>query len=329
MRTVKRLLSYVLIVFLAMGLTFASVKIAAPGAAVSANAEPGPSIHRSYREASSIVLATCTASYSSASGAATSRFVVDTSYAGSLAAGDAFTLESRAVIGQSYLLYLGEGGGADYAEDEAGFVCITDELISVRDGIASLGGVSYSLSAIIEDLDRQSEVLTIPAQSFYYNTFEELFAACDDILLCRVASVEGPVSTPCRSDEKGESVISTTEQTFVTLTVLNSFGGVHNYGDSVTVALSPARTQSVINATDLTTVSFGTPLIMPEAGEIMIFFLQRSADAKSDCRFAVNPYQGFVRLVDDRIIHPYYNSALDGIEELNDFARLLSEYNGF
>jgi len=326
----KRLLSFLLVVLFAMSLTFASVKIAAPAtAAVLANAEPAPSIHRSYREASSIVLATCTLSYRASSGGQMSRFRVDTAYAGALSEGDEFSLASRAVVGQSYLLYLGEGGGANYAEDETGFVCVTDELITVRDGIASLGGVNYSLSAIMEDLASQREVLNVPAQSFYYNNLEDLFTACDDIVIAAVTKVEGPVPTLCRSDEKGESVISTTEQTFVSATVLNGLGGVHSYGDNIKAVFSPARKLSIINATNLEAVSFGSEPAAPKEGEVYIFFLLRSKDAKSDYCFAVNPYQGCVLLEGDDVVRPYYNTALQGISSLEDFAALLNEHMGF
>ena len=329
MRRIKTLLACVLVAVMAVGVAFASVNIAAPGAAASSAAAPGMTMHRSFREASDIVLATCSAVYRSASGVQMSRFTVDTVYAGSIKPGTLISLPGKANVGESCLLYLGRGGGADYAEDEAGYVSVTDEFITVKDGVASCGGVNYSLSAILEDLNEQRGVLTVPAQSFYYNDPQSLLAACDEVVIGMVVSVEGPVPTQTRSDEKGESVISTTEQTFVTVKVENGMGGMHAYGDTLRIALSPAKSQSVINATDLTSVSFTAPLLMPKAGEHYVFMLLRSTDSKSDCLFAVNPYQGYVMLVGDSLANPYYNTAFRELGSINELAAVMNEIRGF
>ena len=332
MRTVKRLLTFLLAVVFAFGISYATFTVSEQepvSAGVSSAASTELAIHRSYREASDIVLATCSLQYRSASGNAVSRFTVDKVYDGTLSVGDSITLSGGAKVGESYLLYLGQGGGADYAEDEAGFVSVTDQLISVRGDTAYCGGESYSLSSIIDDLSEQRSVLTIPAQSFYYNDLTELINACDDVVLCRVIGVEGPYSTRCRSNEKGETVLSTVEQTFLTLKVENGFGGEHSYGDRLRVAISPEHMQSVINAGDLSSVHFGSPIKMPEEGGDYLFFLLHSEDAKSDCCFAVNPYQGCIELDGDRLIRPYYNTAFIGIVSLDEFAGLLARIQGF
>ena len=63
---------------------------------------------------------------------------------------------------------------------------------------------------------------------------------------------------------KGESVISTVDQTYVTIMVENAFGGMRSYGDKLTFAISPEHMQSVINATDLSPVSFDSRPQLPQ-----------------------------------------------------------------
>lgn len=330
MHMAKRLAAAVLIALFALGVTFAAFTVTEnASAAADTSTAAGASMHRSYREASDIVLATCSLNYTSASGQEVSRFTVSSVYAGGMAAGDTFTLSCDASVGVSYLLYLGRGGGADYAEDESGFVSVSEELITVEGDTARCAGVSYSLSSIIEDFDEQRSVLTVPAQSFYYGDLASLAAACDDVALCRVISVDGPYATQCRSDVKGESISSTSNIIYVTLQTENSFGGRHSYGDIIKVAIAPARTQSVINEEDLSSVTYSSPVKLPAVGGHYVFFLAHSSDAKSDYHFAVNPYQGYVELVEDSIVRPYYNTALDGVYTLEALAARLSELFGF
>lgn len=330
MRVIKRLLAALIAGCFALGLTLAAVTVTEHEVnAASVTPSEVPSMRRSYRDASCVVLATCLSSYKTPGGSENSLFKVDTVYDGDLSEGKLINISAYAVEGQSYLLYLREGGGANYAEDEASFSSVTEGLIPVRDGVAELGGTEYSLSSIIADLEEQRSVIWVPAQSYYYNNAEELISACDDIVICRVTAVTSPTPMLCRSEERGESVTSTIEQTFVTLKVENSFGGIYSYGDKLTVALAPTHAQSVINATDLAAVSFDASPDMPKAGQEYVFFLLRSADAKSELHFAVNPYQGFIRLNGDALGVRGYNTALAGYPTLGSFAELINEIKGF
>lgn len=330
MRLLKRLLAFAVTMFAAFGLALAALTVTEQdGAAASVERTEVPSMRRSYREASDVVLATCEKSYVSSGGNAVSVFTVDIVYDGELEAGQTVTVCASAAEGGSYLLYLKRNGGADYAEDEERYASVTDELIPVRDGYAELGGAYFTLESIIEDLETQRGVLTVPAQCYYYEDTDSLFGACDDMILCRVTEVSGSVPTLCRSEEKGESATVTIDCTFVTVRVENSFGGEHSYGEKLTIALLPAHARSVINATDLAAVSDMPAPAAPSVGQEYIFFLLRSEDAKSSVHFFVNPYQGSVRLVDPDLVRCPGNAALKDIATLREFADALNKYRGF
>ena len=319
MYALKRLIAAFVVAALTVCITFTAVSVSDKAASAHTDASVSQSMHRSYREASDIVLASCTLTYADSTGSSVSRFTVNSVYGGSLVPGDTLTLPREAEVGESYLLYLAPGGGADYAEDESGFVSVTDELITVKGDTAVFGGSAYSLSSILDDFDEQRSVLTVPAQSFYYNDIASLASSCSDVVICRVVSVEGPFATQCRSNVKGESVSSTANLTYAELMVENSFGGSRAYGDIIRVALVPAHTLSVINAEDLASVQYPSPVKTPEVGR----------HAKSDCCFAVNPYQGYLELDGDSIIRPYYNRAAAELESVSQLAEIMRGLLGF
>ncbi len=278
-----------------------------------------------YRDSSEVVFATCVVSFTSTNGGSTSRFTVDEVLGGDLVVGQTVSVSESASVGKSYLLYLKNGGGADYAEDESGFATVTDGLVAVSGSNAVYGGESVSLEALTSDISEQSTVLTVPAQSFNYDSLDTLAAAADEIFIGTVVSVSSPEHTLCRSYEKGESVLNTLDVTYVTIRVVNGMGSTLSRGDTVTLALIASRVHSVISATDLTSVSFRSPILQPAEGSSYVFFLEHSADEKSDVFFTVNPYEGYVRLEGNSLIRPYYNAAMKGMYDLRAFVLYLNE----
>ncbi len=282
-----------------------------------------------YRDSSQIVYATCVVSFSSPSGTSTSRFRVSRVIEGDLAVGETISISEKASVGEQYLLYLTSGAGANYAEDIAEFALVTNGLVPVVNGSVEYDGVRLSIETVEADIAEQDAVLTVPAQSFYYNSFDELMGACDSVFIGKVVSIGEPVSTVCRSTEKGESVQSTVTIRNVTVSVINGLESTLSSGDIITLVLPSSQLHSVINASDLSAVVTGSEPELPAEDEAYLFFLDRSTDDKSECFFTVNPYQGYVRLCGNTIVVPIYNRAMLDCRDLFKFISMADELNRF
>lgn len=130
--------------------------------------------------------------------------------------------------------------------------------------------------------------------------------------------------TVCRSTGNGESTVNTLEQVFVRARVENPLFSGFKSGNKVDIVIEPHDVKPVINATDLTQKKVNTPPeSTPTVGKVYIFFLVKSDDAKNNRFFTVNPYEGYVLLIGDSIIHPYYNNAFQQINDLGRFSELL------
>ena len=324
MSIVKRLLLCLLAAALVLGI---SLYLPLPDRTNEPRQEDPPpaAISIRYRDAEKILLATCMRITQTEDGAAAARFTVDEALVGGDEEGATLTAVMNAEPGRQYLLHL----KWQEPQEETGravLVPVAEGLITVENGIASLDGQSCTLESIREDIRRQKKVLTVPSQKFFYNDFASLAAACDEVVICRVLSVSEPTETVCRSTQKGESTLSTLEQVFLRVRVENGLYGSLPYGEKLDVVLEPYYVRPVINATDLTakTVKY-PPESLPRVGCVYIFFLQRSEDVKSDIYFTVNPYEGYVLLIGDRLIHPYYNRAMDEMNDLKLFAERLKK----
>lgn len=316
MNTVKRILA----ALLAAAVCFtAAVRLPLPDrrAADRAGETPPAAISRLFREAEYIVLCTCVSTEGADTESPSSRFRTDEFLEGESSGPYVFNLPVAAVKGELYLVYLDESA----SDGEAGAKLLTDAPIPVENGRAEFEGTTCSIDSIRRDIERQRAILTVPAQSFYYAELAALARACDEIVIGRVLTVGEPTVTVCRSVEKGEVTLSSQEQIFVEIKAENAFWGSPAYGDRITVVISAYDARPVINANDLTArISDIRPAAAPKAGNVYLFFLIKSEDEKSPYYFTVNPYEGFVRLIGNNVVTPYYNDALSEIGDLRVFA---------
>ncbi len=288
------------------------------------SAPPPAAVSMMYREADIIILANCTRVSHPDGGAVRARFTVESSPQGNAAKGTAFSLNTEAAAGQRYLLYLNklESSGAEPA-----YELIEGGIMPVTDGVVVFSGEKFTLESVLADIKRQQSILTVPAAEFYYNDFDSLVDACDEIIVGRVLKVSEPQSTVCRSSLKGESTLNTLDEIFMEVRIENPLYTDLAAGETISVVLEPYYVRPVTNAQDLSTKKVPVPPEgTPEAGEVYVFFLMRSADKKSGMYFTVNPYQGYVLLVGNTMIHPYYNEAFERINDLRRFAALLREH---
>ena len=324
MNTAKKIIAAVLGLIIVFA---AAVELPLPDRRASKRGEETPPAALSllYRDAERILLCSCIRVETAEDGEPRPRFRIDEVLEGPEPDSRFFSFACAAAAGAQYLLYLKTPEPTE-EEQKPSPVIMTGAPIPVEDGRLIWENRAYSVDSVRRDIARQRAILTVPSQSFYYDDLDSLALACDQIVIARVLSVGDPVETVCRSVEKGESTLSTVEQIFVRIKVENGFYGGLPYGTRLTVAISPDYSRPVINATDLTPVSFPTgPTARPTPGSVYIFFLLENEDPRSEVYFPVNPYEGCVLLLENNIIHSYYNNAFLDIYDLKLFSRRLQE----
>ena len=248
-----------------------------------------------------------------------SRFTIEDSYEGSLVPGEAISLLIEAAEGQRYLIYLRSKTDPETGVS-SGMETVPGTPFEVIDGMVVFDGGSCPLKTVADDIARQRSILTVPSAVYYYTDPASLIEACDEIVIARVLSVSDPTPTVCRSSQRGESTLNTLDQVFLSLSVEAVLMGEGSEGETLDVVLEPSNVRPVINAVDLTPKRVSDPPeTAPRAGSAYVFFLLKSEDPKSSRFFTVNPYEGYVLLVGETLLHPYYNEAMG---QVNDIARL-------
>ncbi|MCR5808285.1 MAG: hypothetical protein K6G56_01845 [Clostridiales bacterium] len=316
MSVVKKILAALLAVLI---LGTVAVRLPLPNRRTEPDENPPPaSISVLYREAESILICSCARSKADENGVFTSRFKVETVLAGNEPSGSVIVLREEAVPGALYLAYLRDA--------DEGKELIPGALFAIEDNAITAEDRVCTIDSIIKDIERQQKILAVPAQSFFYERFDELVNACDEIVIGRVIKSVGPKETLCRSTLRGESTIGTIDQVFLRVKIENGLYSGMKYGDKIDVVISPYSARPVINAVDLTPKTVeAPPETYPKEGGVYVFFLIRSEDAKSGYRFAVNPYEGYVQVIGNTIYHPYYNDAMRDVNDLRRFASKLRE----
>lgn len=286
-------------------------------------APPPAAISIRYHDAEQILIASCVKAAQADGEDAFAVFTVDETLVGDAAAGESVYIAAAAEQGRQYLFYLksvreGEGSG------NRRFEPVGEGLILIDDGDALYENENFTLESVREDVKRQQSVMIVPTQKYFYSDFKSLTEASDEMIVGRVLSVSEPTKTVCRAAQKGESTVSTLDQVFMRVMVENGLYGGFKSGDKLNVVLEPSYARPVINATDLTPKTVKTPPeTLPKAGGVYLFFLLKSADVKTDLYFTVNPYEGYVPVIGNTIIHPYYNTAMSEINDLDVFAERL------
>lgn len=330
---VKSVISGVILASLLLISLFSGVQFRGPAAVIKSDAsevEPAVySLRSSFNDAANVVGAVCVEVYTNEDGVETASFAVDAVYAGRLRAGDRINCSCTAQIGESYLLYLDEGSDVSHSEGSVSYSLICGEPFRIRgDAVVLQNGHLLPMDLVKGDMRSQAQVVTFPAQSHYYPSFEGLVEACDEILIARVDSVEKHKEMLFRSSEKGEVVENKLEAAQLELSVLNGLGGSFPADSELTLIIPPASQHSIIDAESLKAIDLTIKNEFNE-GDICIFFLVRSPDAKSDQHFLINPAQGYLRLKGDSVIRCYANYACSDIRTLPEFIEKFNPLLGF
>lgn len=279
------------------------------------------SLSKLFRDADLIAVATCLLNTLSADDDIPTGFRIDRTVYGRASSGEVIKVDASADAGRKYLLYLKKSDPSDTV-----YSVLTQDPIPFTDNAATYESVSFPIESILKDIERQEKILTIPSKFYYYDDFHALITSCDEVILGRVISVSKPTATLCRSEAKGETTQSSMNMVFVRIKVENSFSDSFEYGDFIKMVLAPYNSIPIINDTDLTPITSSSPYFnVPSVGNTYVFFLIKGEDKKRDDYFTVNPYEGYVLILKNEIIRPYYNYALKNISDLDTLSMMMKQ----
>lgn len=197
--------------------------------------------------------------------------------------------------GETYLLYLAEGEEMYHTEDMRRYELLSDAPLPVSEnGTVAFAGTQLALSDIKRDIERMDAVITAPAITYYYKS-----SARSSTRQMRFSSAVLPSISPVkdmafRSQADGTIIENTLPAALAQVEAYGVLKGALNYGDSVDLVYAPAMSANLVDASTLKALSYGeanAPAL--EEGEVYLFFLTQSPDAKQAYRFSVNPMQGY------------------------------------
>ncbi|HWQ59473.1 MAG TPA: hypothetical protein VN540_10670 [Clostridia bacterium] len=285
---------------------------------------------RIYRNSSLVVMGECVRTHLNEEGVTCYDLAVGEVLAGSAKAGDLIhCADGTMKEGQTYLLYLASDASTVYfSEDISNYKLLTDEPLPVtEDGEVLFSGTKLSLRDIRANIREQNEIVSAPADTFYYKDLAALTEACTDIFIGRVASLPELSDTRFRSDSGETTVENTLSASTMQVEVYGSLKGSLRYGARASVVFCPALCDEMIDAATLKSLTYtASDATVPAEGGVYLFFLVNSPDLKQNLYFAVNPIQAFAALdEEDRVHVTYLNRALAGYYSLDALARDMRE----
>lgn len=282
-------------------------------------------VQRIYKNAALVVMGECVQSHINSEGDTCYDLSVEEVVAGYAQAGDIIHCTQGAMKeGETYLLYLAEGEEMYHTEDMRRYELLSDAPLPVSEnGTVAFAGTQLALSDIKRDIERMDAVITAPATMYYYKELGALIDAADEVFIGRVASISPVKDMAFRSQTDGTIIENTLPAALAQVEAYGVLKGALNYGDPVDLVYAPAMSANLVDASTLKALSYGeanAPAL--EEGEVYLFFLTQSPDAKQAYRFSVNPMQGYARVDKDDHVHvSHVNSALAGCKDLGSLVR--------
>lgn len=277
-----------------------------------------------YRDASLIVSALCTETHINAAGEPCCDLLVKDVLAGDAAVGALLHCPNTAMtVEQSYLLYLSPGEDTFFAEDTPGYT-VGGNPLQIVDSDVLYDGQRLSLSAIEQDIEALSAIISAPAPQLYYNTLAALVEASDEIFVGRVTQIEPKSSHSFSIRNGGATEKAQYSAQKVSVEAYASMKGSFSYGQRVQLIHCPARAGATLDALTLQPMGYTTdeaPALFDNA--VYLFFLVRSPDPKQDYYFAVNPVEGYALVRGDLLEPSFFNAPLTDYATLTAAAQAI------
>ncbi|MDR0840422.1 MAG: hypothetical protein LBN26_03420 [Christensenellaceae bacterium] len=274
---------------------------------------------QNYRSAALVVSGICEREHIDVEGNPCYDLSIERVLAGQAIVGDIVHCNTAMQNGERYLLYLQQGADTPYAEDMENYTLVNDEVCAIAGDRVRVGGQSVALSELLRDMAKLDAIISVPSEVYYYETLAPLVKAADDIFIGQVSYVPPLHDTQFRSQSNGATSEHTLPASIVQVTAYGGIKGALKYGDTLRLVYAPAMSADLLSAATLTAVRYGeadAPAL--QEGDICLFFITQSPDAKQEYCFPVNPMQGFVRVRNNELQAGAVNRALRDYAVLDD-----------
>jgi len=227
-------------------------------------------------------------------------------------------LSDRFYTGNTYLFFLQDStdiiGGTEFIET---YKAIEDTPFSVSGGSVFVNSIKLPLSDLINEMFQLDSVFSVPSELFYYNSFDDLIADCDEVFLGRITDISSSEMLSFEAKDGGITEQYYQNASLVKINALNVQKGTIDPGDFVTVVHSNAMASITFESDTLLNVPYTSENVPSlTKGDIYLFFLISAPDSWQSHYFFINPLQGFVPVKADTLSSPTCNYAMSGRTQL-------------
>ena len=224
--------------------------------------------------------------------------------------------DAQPTPGESYLFFLllGEDGYTALV-DGAGLIVYTGELLQ-----PAHEKVSAPYSRAVADIQKMQRYVYIPAYFTYYRELDQLISNSSLILTGTVRTIEQEKDYTFYVRESGLQEIVTAETTAITIYPNMMLKGELPQSD-ITVLLSDNMLTGTINdsTSEQPTYTYNDRPPLEEEGTYLFFLVDSPVGKHSAYRFFVNPFQGYVPLINNEtLISIPINAPFSYIQTLED-----------
>ena len=283
-----------------------------------------------YRNSSLIVDAECISSHPSPIGTVFSDYsVIDTVAGKPLEKGRIITVLGSDEKGNRRIIYLGNEINDVHSENESIYTVYSGGLLSFDGERISLSnGRSLPIELFENDIVSLKTETTVPLKYYYYNTIEKTVKNSYSIFIGRVERAERRENAELLTNSRGEFIKQQGAYTELSVSVMNGLVWQHNFGDKVKIRIVDGDENYILDERTNEHFIPEKTAFEPTVGNVYIFFVNRSPDAKAEHYFLINAYQGMIETFGESVfVHPE-NSAFSDITTLKELINALLKASG-
>ncbi|MBR5947567.1 MAG: hypothetical protein IKZ82_02815 [Clostridia bacterium] len=287
-------------------------------------------LHGAFRNSSAVIEGVCEDCYLSPTGSYYSNYTVEKVIAGSSSQkGKMITVLGSDEKGNRRIIYLGNEINDVHSENESIYTVYSGGLLSFDGERISLSnGRSLPIELFENDIVSLKTETTVPLKYYYYNTIEKTVKNSYSIFIGRVERAERRENAELLTNSRGEFIKQQGAYTELSVSVMNGLVWQHNFGDKVKIRIVDGDENYILDERTNEHFIPEKTAFEPTVGNVYIFFVNRSPDAKAEHYFLINAYQGMIETFGESVfVHPE-NSAFSDITTLKELINALLKASG-